>query len=271
MHVPQPLATMGGAIVLTCAGWVGHSTAQAPPREAPSAVTTQGPVPIHQEPRHRVVFEAGSTRVHDVQIPPGDTTLYHVHDTAILYVPISRSQTRSQVFGEDWRGAGESRAAPGQPPAAPAPAPAPRPAPAGPQRVNSITSYVEKPVTHRVNNVGDSLFRLIAVVNRSTGSDKDTDDVSGLSAEPEVVNRYYRAHRVALGPGQSTGSHRHAMPVVVVMQTAGRVHVEGSPTAEIAGPGKLSFHDGAGSHQVKNVGSAPVEVIEVELRGGTPQ
>lgn len=227
-------------------------------------VFTQGPVPIVQEPRHKVVFESGTTRVQDVQIPPGDTTLYHIHETAILYVPISRSQTRSQVLGEEWGGEGRA--------AAPSPAPVPLPPTTeGPGRVNSITSYIEKPVTHRVNNFGSSLFRLIAISNLSKGSDADGDDVSGLSAKPELLNRFYRAHRVALAPSQSTASHRHATPVVVVLQTPGRIAVDGSADAEVGDPGKFAFHDGSGTHQVKNLGSAPVELIEVELRGGTPR
>lgn len=223
---------------------------------------TQAPVPIVQEPRHKVVFEAGTTRVQDVQIPPGDTSLYHVHETAILYVPISRSQTRSQVLGGEWSG-GEART--------PAPPTAPPAAADGPQRVNSITSYVEKPLTHRVNNVGTGLFRLIAISNLSKGSDADTDDLSGLSAKPEVLNRYYRAHRVRLAPSQSTASHRHVGPVVVVLQTQGRIGVDGSTDAEVTEPGTFAFHDGSGMHQVKNLGEAAVEVIEVELRGETPK
>lgn len=220
---------------------------------------TQGPVPIVQEPRHKVVFESGTTRVQDVQIPPGDTTLYHVHETAILYVPIGRSQTRSQVLGAEWSGEGRPAA-----PASAAPA-----APEGPGRVSSITNYVEKPVTHRVNNYGSSLFRLIAVSNLSKGSDSEADDVSALSAKPELLNRYYRAHRVTLAAGQATAAHRHATPVVLVLQTAGNVSVEGSARAELKDPGTFAFHDGSGTHTVKNTGTAAVELIEVELRGGS--
>lgn len=231
-------------------------------------VFTQGPVPIVQEPRHKVVFESGTTRIHDVQIPPGDTSLYHVHDTAILYVPISRSQTRSQVLGEEWSG-GEARTA--GPSAERPEAPASPPPPEGPGRVNSISSYVDTPVTHRVNNVGDSLFRLIAVVNQSTGSEADADDVSGLSPKPELLNRYFRAHRVRLAPGQATSRHRHATPIVVVQQTAGRLSVEGATRAEVSEPGAFAFDEGRGTHEVKNVGDSPVDLIEVELRGGKPK
>ena len=75
-------------------------------------------MPLSGEPRHHVVYESPSTRIHDIQIPPGDTTLFHTHDTAILYVPIARSTNRSQVLGAEWSGGGAA-AAPAAPVAAP--------------------------------------------------------------------------------------------------------------------------------------------------------
>lgn len=225
----------------------------------------QEAVPIAREPRHQVVYESGTTRVQDVQIPRGDTTLYHIHDTAILYVPISRSQTRSQVLGQDWSG-GESAAPVARSATAPLSA---RRALGGSGRVSSIISYVDEPVAHRVHNVGDTLFRLIAVSNLSKGSDTVADDVSGLAGRPEVLNRYYRVHRVTLGPGQATAAHRHATPVVIVQQTAGRAGVEGPAPTELAAPGAFAFHDDSGPHVLRNIGGAPVDLIEVELRGGS--
>ncbi|MGK2961823.1 MAG: hypothetical protein ACSLFK_06695 [Gemmatimonadaceae bacterium] len=56
-----------------------------------SGVEAQAPIPVHAEPRHRMVWEAGSIRVLDVQVPPGDTSLYHIHDAPILYIPIAIS------------------------------------------------------------------------------------------------------------------------------------------------------------------------------------
>ena len=80
------------------------------------------PVPLSGEPRHHVVYESPALRIHDIQIPPGDTTLFHTHDTAILYVPIARSTNRSQVLGGEWTGgAAAGRAAPAASARAPRP------------------------------------------------------------------------------------------------------------------------------------------------------
>lgn len=217
-------------------------------------------VHMSKEPRHKVVFEQGTTRVQDVQIPPGDTSLFHIHDNAVLYVPISASRTRSQLLGLEWTGGGPSGAGPASPRGAAAPL--------GPGRVTSTITYVEKPITHRVNNFGDGLFRLIAIGNLSQGSDADADDLSGLSTKPEMLNKYYRAYRVSLAAGASTPPHTHAWPVVVVQQTAGQLTIDGSTKATTREPGQFAFHDGSGSHQVTNSGTATTDAIEVELRGG---
>lgn len=239
---------MAGAVVIGLGVLPGGVLGQAP---EPS-------VPLYQEPRHHVVYESASMRIHDIQIPPGDTTLYHTHDTAILYVPIASSRTRSQVLGAEWSGGGAAAAA--------APAPV---APAGPGKVNSVVTYVEKPYTHRVNNVGTTVFRLVGIANRTPGAAVDTDDVSGLSATPELVNNWYRAHRLALKAGQATAPHRHATPVVVVMQTPGTASAalaDGASWLPLNGPGSFARHD-AGTHVVRNVGASDVELVEIEVRG----
>ena len=222
------------------------------------------PVPLVQEPRHHVVYDSPALRIHDIQIPPGDTTLFHTHDTAILYVPIASSRTRSQVLGEEWGG---GRAA------APAPAAVAPVAPARPGKVNSVVTYVEKPYTHRVNNIGTTVFRLVGIANRTAGATSDADDVSGLSPAPELVNKWYRAHRITLKTGEATAPHRHATPVVVVMQTVGTASasVEGASWSPLNGPGDIARHDGAGMHVVRNVGAGDVELVEIEVRGAAPR
>jgi hypothetical protein len=247
---------MAGAVVTGLAMLPGGVLGQA---QEPS-------VPLYQEPRHHVVYDSASMRIHDIQIPPGDTTLYHTHDTAILYVPIASSRTRAQVLGAEW-GGGAAAAAPA---AGPTPAPV---EPARPGKVNSVVTYVEKPFTHRVNNVGTTVFRLVGIANRTAGAAADTDDVSGLSVTPELVNKWYRAHRLALKSGQATPPHRHATPVVVVMQTPGTASAalaDGAGWLPLNGPGSFARHD-AGTHVVRNVGASDVELVEIEVRGAAPR
>lgn len=120
---------ISGLILCVCAG---VSNAQA--------------VPLEREPRHRVVLDAGTFRIFDVQIPPGDTTLFHIHRLPQLLIPVSVSPTDVQLADSGWVGTLPS-ADPGW----------------HPGDVVIDSSFVQAPVTHRVTNVGTQLFRLILI------------------------------------------------------------------------------------------------------------
>jgi hypothetical protein len=230
-------------------------------------------VPVHQEPRHRLVYDSPGTRILDVQIPPGDTTLFHTHSDPVLYVTMSTSQTRSQNLGGDWS-APAAPAAPGAPgaPAAPsapsapgAPgAPVSPPVPLG--RMMSTTSYADRPVTHRVNNIGATLFRLIGITNSSPGDDSPSPD-DGFDLEPEISNRWFRGYRRAL-TAQDSLEHRHAHPVAIVL-VAGAASVRSAalsaPSQALQRPGAFVFLDAGATHVLR--GDVPgTQVVEVEVR-----
>src|SRR5450432_4066982 len=52
------------------------------------------------EPRHHNVFENAYVRVLDVHILPGDTTLFHKHETPSVFIVLSNAKTGSEVISE---------------------------------------------------------------------------------------------------------------------------------------------------------------------------
>jgi quercetin dioxygenase-like cupin family protein len=224
---------------------------------ANTAALAQKTVPIYQEPRHRLVFEHGPVKILDVQIHPGDTTFYHVHDSAILYVTINNSTTDSQNLGGEFRNI-----------QAPANANANAPSRAG--NVSSVTSYTSQPLTHRVTNVGTGLFRLMAIANYGPGTDSEAPEPNP-PGDQLAENRWFRAWRVQLEPGQSTAWHRSATPVVAVQVVAGEVEVstrgeDASVLRVMVQPGEW-FHGDAGiEYRIRNRGGGPVQVVVVSAR-----
>jgi hypothetical protein len=218
-------------------------------------------VPVYHEPHHRQVFQYGPTRILDLQIPPGTTTWFHTHDSPILYVSLSASPGRTQILGQEWNTPG--------PPPAPAAAgdrPVPPPPSAGP-RVMSTTGYFMHPLTHRLQNVGDRLTRAIVVINESAGDEGDTTaDAAGFEGSAELTNRWFRAFRQTLAPGTSTGQHRHREPVALIQASDGRGLASGPMKFELNEPGQWAFFDSGASHEIRNTGTLPLQVIEVELR-----
>ena len=96
-------------------------------------------VHLLDEPRHRTVYHEGDLYLLDVQLNPGDESLEHIHDQAILLTRLSSSS--GPLKGE----------------------------------VSSITEYASSPFTHSIRNQGDYLLRILALVNSSLGSVQQDD------------------------------------------------------------------------------------------------
>jgi len=220
-------------------------------------------VPVYHEPHHRQLFAYGTTRVLEAQVPPGDTSWYHVHAEPVLYITLSASTQRTQNLGEDWgggagggRGAAPNAAARGGAPTAGPPVPA--------IRATSTTSYYDQPITHRITNAGDRLFRFMVVTNAATGDDSAADH--GFTGKAELTNRWFRAYRLTLAPGEKTGPHKHSTESVVVQISNGHGHAVGPMTFELGEQGRWAWFDKGAVHEIANTGTVPLEVIEVDVR-----
>lgn len=60
-----------------------------------------GQVPVHQEPRHHPIFENKEIRILNVLLPPGDTTLYHIHTTPSVFITFTTTEIGSQLKGKE--------------------------------------------------------------------------------------------------------------------------------------------------------------------------
>jgi hypothetical protein len=190
-------------------------------------------VPILQEPRHRTVHRDGDIYVLDIQINPGDMTLQHTHDAAILYNFISSGR-----------------------------------GPSG-GRISSNTDYVTKNFTHQVENEGPGLFRIIALTNYGPPmADLKADRPSGLNGEPEVENPWLRAYPITLEPGRTTDVTAHANPHLVVLVSDGLVHVtrEDGITSELTAMGNWAWRKAGSPYQMRNLGKSPVKLVINEAR-----
>ena len=190
-------------------------------------------VNILQEPRHRIVHNDGDIWVLDIQINPGDATKLHTHNSAILYTFISS-------------GTGPSGG-----------------------RLNSNTDYVKENYTHRAENEGPGLFRIIAMANYGEPQAELTKGrPTGLEGEPALENLWFRSYRLKLAPGEMSPMQTHENPSVVVQVTDGLSHVTRTDgiTAELTGMGSWAWRDANSPYQIHNGGSAEIEVVINEAR-----
>jgi quercetin dioxygenase-like cupin family protein len=256
------MATRAGWVLLLAPAAVLAQSALAPVSRA----DLESPVvPVHEEPHHREVFQYGTTRILDLQVPPGDISWFHLHEWPVLYMTLGTSRVRTQNLGADWSG-GRARAATAQGGGAAPPATPPAPARRTP-RATSTTSYIERPVTHRLENIGDGLFSAMVVVNETAGDDTISVADAGFDSEPELTNPWFRSYRVTLAAGESTGAHKHTTPVAIFQAIDGKAMADGPMDFEFNRPGQWAYYDAGVGHTMKNLGDASIELLEIEVRG----
>lgn len=190
-------------------------------------------VMVHEEPRHRLVVDGGDYKVLDIQIQPGDTTLYHTHNSPILYTFLN--------LGDGPTGG----------------------------RVSSNTDYLQEPLTHEVTNDGDELFHIVAIAHYGPAMPESASDgPRGIDAEPQLENPWFRSFRFDLEPGEETGVHRHENPVVIVQVTDGEAEVlrDDGFGSQLHGLGEWAFREAGGTYRLHNAGDTPVSVVVNEAR-----
>jgi len=92
--------------MMLCGPLCASLQAQAPPPPPAYDLSLQnptvplGPVPISEEPHHRLVLQNDFTRVYIVMVPPLDTTLLHQHDLPYLYVTLGAADIINAIVGK---------------------------------------------------------------------------------------------------------------------------------------------------------------------------
>lgn len=212
-----------------------------------SRVFAQAPVPMHEEPRHRLMLTHQHLRVMDVKILPGDTTLFHVHDVPALYVAVSAAPVDMQLLNGKWGGT-HPAADPGRKPG----------------DVNVDTSYVRKPVTHRVTNVGSQLFNLIAITN-STLSPVDSGTAE-MPGDVELQNRWFTQSRTRLSTGAAPRWYLASSPTIVVQPVPGEATLsrDSGEKHVLNSPGSWALVPAGARYQLTSPGSATLVVVQVK-------
>ena len=194
-------------------------------------------VPLEQEPRHHVEFSNESLRVIAPQIPPGDTTLEHLHTHDDATVCIHGSEVRAKQPGADWSNPGAACA---------------------PGRIG-FTEYTGKPRSHTVQNTGSGLYYLVLVENLKDGGWKNNDGLAIEGMKMIRESRSFRAYEAELS-GSGGPVHAHDVPTVVIL-------VSGEAMAgdkRLDRPGEWVYVPAGEKHRV--VAQDAARLIEIEVR-----
>ncbi len=206
-------------------------------------------VPVYMEPLHRLVFESAPVRVLDVQLQPGDSSLYHLHEDPIFYIALDISEIDAQIQGEEWKRTKVSEWHTGA--------------------VAHDLGHAEEPLIHRIRNAGSEIFRLIAVTNSGPPAPIDGPEPDAeLPGEIETDVEYFRQSRVTLAPGSDPQHFRSPFPIVVVQVSTGRTELafDGVSSRHLTGPGGFAYVEPNRDTEMRNQGNVEVALVVVEAR-----
>ncbi len=138
------------------------------------------PIPIEQEPRHRLLFENEHVRFFDVELEPGYESRYHWHRSDGVFVNISSSPTIAQDLGKEPMRRGER--AIGE---------------------TYFIDYATKPKAHRVSNPGSTPYHVIdtEILGGCATADSAAE---GPNQTLLIDNARVFVTRIILHPGEST-------------------------------------------------------------------
>ncbi len=204
-------------------------------------------VDAKDEPHHRPKFVNEVVRVVDVEVLPGEATLYHTHSLDYPYVMLSTSLLKNDIPGK-------------------------------PQTDLNITAGMigyyrasQGAYTHRFTNVDSKPFRAIGI-ELLTGA--PMGDGSVPLSESAVVkkvldNERVRGYRLTLAPGESSGPLTLPGRSVRVAQTAGVIEQSmngGESTKTSLSLAQFEWRQTAASYVLKNVGETTMELVEFEFK-----
>jgi quercetin dioxygenase-like cupin family protein len=207
-------------------------------------VAAQSAVPVEQEPAHHLVLQNDQVRVFHVQLPPGAVSLWHVHTHDGISVRIGDATIQDEPL-------------------------------VGPAQTFELrrgaVNFGATPVafTHRVNNIGATPFDNV-YIELLGGPGAGSGNAAGTAARrpAEFENERVRVLRRVLAPGEATEMHTHPANAVAVVVTPGTLQVtQADGTMRTLEPqaGAVLWVVAGTTHALRNTGSAPVEIVDVEL------
>ena len=202
----------------------------------------QDAVPVEEDPFHRTVFKNDYVQAFRVTLEPGRATGMHTHARDDVAVRLSSATTAAENLGQ--------------------PVGPPQHGDAG---LVGARNNGAKPLTHRVHNVGNTVYDVVDVQILSRPAGPPAPAISPPAAE----NASMRVYRYELGPGVASAQHTHARPYVILAATNADLRMtspDGPSMDHAVKAGDIHWVDSAVTHTLANRGSDKAILVEIELK-----
>ncbi len=204
----------------------------------------QAQVPVHEEPRHHLVFQNTEVRMLNVLIPPGDTSLYHIHTTPSVFIFFTSTTTGSQLQGKT---ASSGKSAAG----------------------HILFENLAAPNirVHRVWNLDKDTFHVmdIELLSKDTGFLQEPLSLPDLKLEIDTA--WVRAYRLSLSKGKNFILKDKARSFILVSLNNAEIKTEqsGKSQRQTVQPGTFFNIKKSASFAIENTTNATADFFLLEL------
>lgn len=209
---------------------------------AAAPLRAETPVPIEEEPQHRLRFHNAHVRFFDVELPPRYRGVMHIHHHDGVFVNITPSTTEAQDWGAE---------------------PVTRP-PRTPGESYFI-GYAQTPKAHRISNVGAQPYRVTDTEILAGCGPADIPD-DALSGSLIVENKRVRVTRIELDPRAKATLFGPCGMLVAVTGGALVIQQPGGDEHVSLGPAGFKWREGAQPVVIENVGSEPIHLVDILIK-----
>jgi len=203
-------------------------------------------VPVHEEPRHHVLFQNKEIRILNVIIPPGDTTLYHIHNTPSLFIFFTETITGSQLL--------EGKASNGK---------------STPGNISFENLSAPNIRTHRVWNADKDTFHVIDVELLSKDSGFIQNPLTSPDLKLEINNGWVRAYRLTLLKGKDFNLENKKQSFILISLNGSTIQTKqnGKTQNQTLKSGSFIDINSRSPFCFKNIGDNAVQFFLIELPG----
>lgn len=198
-------------------------------------------LPVEEEPRHKNVLNNAYVQAFRVTLASGESTLPHTHRFDDAAVRLSEATVTSN--------------APGQAPGSPE---------SSVPGLVTVRNNAAKPLTHRVQNPGKTVFDVLDVQILARPAGPTTAPIQ----TPVAENAMMRAYRYELAAGDQV-EHTHNRPYVFIAVTASRILTmtsAGEKSEQTLMAGDLHWVETPRAHTLVNRGKDKAILVEFEIK-----
>ena len=204
----------------------------------------QAQILVHEEPRHRPIFQSKEIRILNVRVAPGDTSLYHMHTTPSFFIRLTNTITGSQVQGEAKK-AGKSQS--------------------GEIRFENLAPPNNR--VHRVWNADKDTFHVMDVELLMKKAAFDQKPLNLPNLKLEIDTNWVRAYRLNLlkGIDFKTKNKQQSLVLVSLNPSTLEITQNGKTGLQALKPGSFFVIKRRQSFSVKNTSEISTQFVLLEL------